>query len=78
MTLNNPDTRRALRAIVQAIVTLGILALVWRLAEGRDTRWLIAVLAIPMIGYQVENGVRSFKGGIGSGGVTVDVEGADQ
>jgi hypothetical protein len=67
MNLTNPEARRALRSVIIAIVQLGFLALVWRLAEAKDTHWLIAVIAIAVVGYQIENGVRSFK--IGKDGI---------
>jgi hypothetical protein len=70
MSLNNPDSRRALRSVTQAVIMLGFLVLVWLLATGNDTHWLIAVIAISVVGNQIENGVRSFK--IGKDGIEAD------
>jgi len=74
MTFNNPETRKALRSIVQAVILLAFVALVWQLATGRDTHWLIAVIAISVVGNQIENGVRSFK--VGRDGI--EAEGDDK
>jgi hypothetical protein len=71
-----PEGRKALRAVVQAIVLVGFLALVWRLAGAGDVHWLIAVIAIAVTGNQIENGVKSFK--IGAGGIEADGNGEDK
>lgn len=74
MSLNNPESRKALRSVIQAATMLAFIALVWQLATGRDTHWLIAVIAISVIGNQIENGVKAFK--IGKDGI--EAEGSNQ
>jgi len=73
MIFSNPESRRALRSIIVSIVLLGFLAIVWQLAGADDTHWLIAVIAIAVTGYQIENGVRSFK--IGKDGIEATGDG---
>jgi len=68
------DGRKTLRSLVQAIILLGFLWLTYRLATGQDVNWLIAVIAISVVGNQIENGVRSFK--VGKDGI--EAEGDDK
>lgn len=70
MSLANADARRALRAVVQAIVELVLLALLWiltgHLAGHADALLSIArlafvILAIGEVGYVMENGIRAVR-----------------
>jgi len=69
------DDRRALRAWVQALILLAFTWFIWTMADRADPRWLIAVIAISVVGNVIENGVRSFKVSAGKDGITADVEG---
>ena len=75
MSLNNPETRRALRAVVQAIILLAFVWMTYLMIDRADPRWLIGVIAIAVIGNQLENGVRAFKVSAGKDGVTVEADG---
>jgi TRAP-type C4-dicarboxylate transport system permease small subunit len=75
MTLNNPETRRALRAVVQAVILLAFVWFVYLMIDRADPRWLIGVIAIAVIGNQLENGVRAFKVSAGKDGLTVEADG---
>lgn len=71
------DERRALRAIVQAVIILAFTWFVWTMADRTDPRWLIGVIAISVIGGVVENGIRSLKISAGKEGFSASVEGED-
>jgi hypothetical protein len=84
MTLRDPETRKALRAIVGAILALTLVALVWahagRLTGGLLAQLLLMALAIIALrvlfdgAENVTNAVRFKLGGAGlEGSVTDDV-----
>ncbi len=81
--LRDPDTRRALRAIVEAAIAVALLTLIWWIAEvlRRDAGGLreIARSALGIIGlgtmfYGMENVTRAFRFQVGPAGVEVEVE----
>ena len=76
MRINLKDTnvRKGIRSVVQAVIQLGFLALTWQLATAQDTHWLIAVIAVAVVGNQIENGIRSFK--IGPDGIEASGDGS--
>ena len=73
MNLKDTNVRKGIRSVVQAIIQLGFLALIWQLATAQDTHWLIAVIAVAVVGNQIENGIRSFK--IGPDGIEASGDG---
>lgn len=82
MNLANPEARRGLRSIVMAVVVVALLLFLWnwvpRLADKdliEVVRGLLLLLALPLIGYQMENGIRAFKLTFGKDGVTVEADG---
>lgn len=75
MNLRDQNTRRALRAVVQAIILLAFVWMTYLMIDRADPRWLIGVIAIAVIGNQLENGVRAFKVSAGKDGVTVEADG---
>jgi hypothetical protein len=86
MNLGNPDTRRGLRAVVEAIISLVAIALVaWliHLLDGnagpleRIAMALIALTALGTSGYVMENVTRAFKFAAGADGIKVEA-GAEQ
>jgi hypothetical protein len=72
--LTNIDARRGLRSIVQSIMLIGLLWIIWRLAGPGDVPWLIGVIAISVLGNQVENGVRTFKVDLRQGTMDMDAD----
>ena len=86
MNLANADTRRGLRAVVQAIISLVTIALVAWLIEllagqagalERIALALIGLVALGTSGYVMENVTRAFKFAAGPKGFDVEA-GADQ
>lgn len=86
MNLGNPDNRRGLRAVVEAIISLvaiGLVAWLIRLLEGqagpleRIAQALIALTALGTMGYVMENVTRAFKFQAGADGIKMEA-GADQ
>jgi hypothetical protein len=82
MNLSNPEARRGLRSIVMAVVVLALLWFLWtwvpRLADAdliEAVRGLLVLLAIPLVGYQMENGLRAFRASFGKDGVKVEADG---
>jgi hypothetical protein len=84
MKLTNPDARRGIRAIVEAILSLtaiGLVAwLIWLLdgqAEALETiaLALIALTALGTCGYVMENVTRAFKFSAGPQGVDMEAGG---
>lgn len=82
--LTNPESRRALRSAVQALVALALVALAWWLTEllKTDNRALIEIARIALgivglgtLGYAFENGMRAFKLSAGRDGVTFEAGG---
>lgn len=66
--LTNPEGRRALRSVVQALAVFILLAYLWYWAERLDgpalrevARWSLAIIGLAELGYVMENGIRSFK-----------------
>ena len=71
MNLGNPDARRGLRSIVQALLVVALLITVWANIDKLDPDgvryilgWAMVILLIGTLGYIMENGLRSvnFKG----------------
>lgn len=79
--LRNPDTRRALRAGVEAAIALGLLALVWRIAEGlrgdagglrEIARGALLIIGLGTLFYGMENVTRAFRFQVGPGGIAAE------
>ena len=79
MSLNNPDSRRALRSVVQAIVALALIALLYWLTHllSKDTEGLrdiargaLIICGLGTLLYGAENVGRAvtFRGPFGIGG----------
>lgn len=75
MTLSNPETRRATRSVVHAIVVFTLLGLAWQLADKIDPRWVLAIIALAEFGHLLENTTRAFKLKVGRGGAEVEAGG---
>ena len=84
MSLNNPDSRRALRSVVQTVVALSILALVYWLVHllrhdlpglREIARYSLGIVALGTVFYGVENATRAFKLSVGVTGVTAESAG---
>lgn len=82
MMLTNPETRRALRSVVQAIVVFALLWLCWRWTDKLDpdglreaTRWALAIIALGTFFYGLENTTRAFKLKVGRDGAEVEAGG---
>ena len=80
--LTNPETRRALRSIVQALVVFALLALVWLWSARLDAqalreavRWALAIIALGTLFYGLENTTRALKLKAGRDGVEVEAGG---
>jgi hypothetical protein len=78
MTFTDPQTRTGLRAIAQALVVLGMLALAYILTnlmtEDRDglrelARMVLGILAITTLFNGAENVARTIKMKVGVGGL---------
>jgi hypothetical protein len=69
VSLNNPDSRRAWRTVVATVVVVFLLVLAWRITDRladapslrEIARWGLGIVALFMLGYVMENGLRSFK-----------------
>jgi len=81
MNLGNPDARRGLRAIVEAIISLvaiGLVAWLIRSLAGnagpleRIALSLIALTALGTLGYVMENVTRAFKFAAGPDGIKME------
>ena len=81
MSLRDPDTRRALRSVVQAIVALAVLALAfWLTHLLRDdvpglreiSRYALAIIGLGTFGYMLENTTRAFRAKLGIAEVSSD------
>lgn len=86
MSLSNPETRRGLRSVVQAIVALAVIALVaWIIqllrTEAEPLRQialaLIAIVGLGTSGYIAENVGRALKFKAGVGGIEAGIGEAD-
>lgn len=82
MILANPEARRALRSIVQALVVFTLLALVWWWSERFDQEtlragmhWALGIVGLGTLGYVMENGLRALKLKAGKDGVEIDAGG---
>jgi hypothetical protein len=79
-----PDGRRWIRTVVQAVMVFTLLYLLSRIVDLLKTedglreigRYMIYLLGIGTLGYQIENGVRSFDIH-GPGGTSIEVDGGD-
>ncbi len=69
MSLTNPDSRRAWRTVVATIVVGVLLYFVWAITDRLTdvpglreiARWSLGIIGLFMLGYVMENGLRSFK-----------------
>ncbi len=70
MSLTNPDSRRALRSVIEAIVALALVALLWWLTsllsgvpKGLESiaRGALVILGLNAIFYGAENVTRAIK-----------------
>lgn len=78
MIFDNPEKRRALRSIVQAIVVFVLLAFLWFWAGRLDgdglrevARWALAIVGLGTLGYVMENGLRAIKVKAGRDGLDI-------
>jgi ABC-type transport system involved in cytochrome c biogenesis permease component len=81
VTFTDPQTRTGLRALVQALVVIGMLALAYWLTglmtEDRDglrelARMALGILAIATLFNGLENVTRTFKMKVGAGGIDLE------
>lgn len=81
MKFTDPQTRTGLRAIVQATVVIGLLALAWWITSlmiaDRDglrelARMALGILAITTLFNGLENVTRTFRMKVGLSGVELD------
>jgi hypothetical protein len=85
VSLNNPDSRRAWRTVVATVVVLFLLVLAWRITDRladapslrEVARWGLGIVALFMLGYVMENGLRSFKWNL-PGGFGGEADNGDQ
>ena len=79
--LRNPDARRALRAVVEAAISFGLLALVWRIAEGfradpgglrEIARGALLIIGLGTLFYGMENVTRAFRIEVGPAGIAAE------
>jgi hypothetical protein len=79
--LRNPDTRRGLRAVVEAVLALGLLALVWWIAGLlRDdagglreiARGALLIIGLGTLFYGMENVTRAFRLQVGPTGIAAE------
>jgi TRAP-type C4-dicarboxylate transport system permease small subunit len=79
--LRNPDTRRALRAIVEAVIAVALLSLVWWIAEvlrgdaaglREIARGTLIIIGLGTVFYGMENVTRAFRFQVGPAGVAVE------
>jgi hypothetical protein len=84
--ISNPEFRRGIRTIVQALVQFALLAFVYSLiddlhGDAESLRQIalvaLAIIAADEVGYCLENGARALKLSAGRDGVTVDASGSD-
>jgi hypothetical protein len=80
--LRNPDTRRALRAVVEAAIALGLLALLWWIADvfrsdavglREIARGALLIIAMGTLFYGMENVTRAFRFQVGPTGIAAEV-----
>ena len=79
--LRNPDTRRALRAVVEAGVALALLGLVWWIANSLHgdagslreiARSALLIIGLGTLFYGMENVTRAFRFQVGPAGITAE------
>ncbi len=79
--LRDPDVRRALRAVVEAGVAGGLLALVWWIAEALHgdagalreiARGALLIVGLGTLFYGMENVTRAFRLSVGPGGIAAE------
>lgn len=83
MNLSNPEARRGLRSVVQAVVALALLGLAWWLSGRLTTedglrealRWALGIAALGTFFYGLENSTRAFKLSAGKDGVKMEAGG---
>ena len=79
--LQDPNTRRALRAVVEAGVSLGLLALVWWITQAlrgdaaglrEIARGALLIVGLGTLFYGMENVTRAFHLQVGPGGIAAE------
>ena len=82
--LKNPEARRGLRSLVQAIVIGILLALIWQWADRFDPgtlreamRWSLGIIGLGTLGYVMENGLRALKLKAGKDGLEIEAGGEE-
>ncbi|MDP9056397.1 MAG: hypothetical protein M3N34_03565 [Pseudomonadota bacterium] len=79
--LQDPNSRRALRAIVEAGVALGLLALVWWITAAlrenagglrEIARGALLIIGLGTLFYGMENVTRAFRLQLGPGGIAAE------
>ena len=84
MNLDNPESRRGLRSIVQAVIALAVVLLAWWLSERLATengvrealRWLFGIAGLGTFFYGLENTTRAFKLSAGKDGIRMESDAA--
>ncbi len=81
MGLRDPDSRRALRAVVEGIIAFALLALVWWIADGLRSdaaglreiaRSALLIIGLGTLFYGMENVTRAFRLQVGPMGVEAE------
>lgn len=83
MSLHNPEARRGLRSIVQAVVALAVVVLAWWISERLTSedgirealRWLFGIAGLGTAFYGLENVTRAFKLTAGRDGLVIESAG---
>lgn len=79
--LRNPDTRRGLRAGVEAFIALGLLGLVWWIADvlrsdagglREIARGALLIIGLGTVLYGMENVTRAFRVQVGPAGIMAE------
>lgn len=82
MNLNNPESRRGLRSVIQAVIALAVVLLAWWISERLTTengvrealRWLFGIAGLGTFFYGLENTTRAFKLSAGKDGIRMESE----
>lgn len=80
MNLTNPEQRRGLRSVVQALIALAVIVLAWWLSERLASedgvrealRWLFGIAGLGTFFYGLENTTRAFKLSAGRDGIRME------
>jgi hypothetical protein len=82
--LKQPDARRGMRTVVQALVQFALIGLIYSLVDDLhgDTsalseiaRFALIIVIIDSLGYALENGARAIKFSASKDGISADASG---